>query len=139
MPSAEPVTASALRRPRSAPDGTGGQCVTWHGLMLAASTWRAWNNRGQRKENMQRVTANIFIGTDDDIQASSDPTQFVIWAGDLAMIHFDHGTADKIREFKAALDVLLDRMAESEERADAEEERLAEENETGAMRCPVRE
>ena len=40
---------------------------------------------------------------------------------------------------KAALDVLLDRMAESEERADAEEERLAEENETGAMRCPVRE
>jgi hypothetical protein len=33
---------------------TGGQCVTWHGLMLAASTWRAWNNRGQRKENMQR-------------------------------------------------------------------------------------
>ena len=85
---------------------------------------------------MQRVTANIFIGTDDDIQASSD---FVIWAGDMAMIHFDHGTADKIREFKAALDVLLDRMAESEERADAEEERLAEENETGAMRCPVRE
>jgi hypothetical protein len=102
--------------------------------MLAASTWRAWNNRGQRKENMMSYVDSLSITLDDSRKPDSHCAMVDI--GEFTL--FLHGLPASMLMFRAAVERATAEYLEADEREESAHE-MAEQNETGEMRCPPRE